>query len=336
MIIMSLLATWKRVLNSFRNGGGPIATIGSLVLGQRLAQRVVIVHWSLYLSLLLGLYGLPIPQGGSEVVASLLSGVQTGIKSTILLIAISHALGPSRLPILDSLRSYISPEQQGIVQYYEIVLCLVGPSVSVLEGLIVVWSILKLTRWMEHRMRASQVDDPAWKAGLLCLCIAGFATFGASIYSVSDKLGPAPLWSLAGVSLLFTTLALINPDGNISDAGLTLGYFGIVVNLANVEVFFSQTKAVDQADRVYATLQIIYVAASSILSVFVLSSLRLFVPTGFRNVLICMGITFRLLVAMGTDHSFYPVLIWRSAQLCGICCVFIWFMFFGEDSHLAV
>lgn len=47
--------------------------------------------------------------------------------------------------------------------------------------------------------------------------------------------------------------------------------------------------------------------------------------------MICIGVTFRLLVTIGLEESSYPVIIWRSAHVFITVIVYSWYMFFGES-----
>lgn len=118
MSLMSLFGLARRVFRRDGQWGGkPLAAIGSLVVSSRIAHRAVVLQTSLYMCALLGLHALPLPDGGSEAIATVLSGFQSGITSTILLATITSAVAPNRdLNFLGPFKALFRYDRSGLIR----------------------------------------------------------------------------------------------------------------------------------------------------------------------------------------------------------------------------
>lgn len=76
------------------------------------------------------------------------------------------------------------------------------------------------------------------------------------------------LWGVLVGAAVLTALALINPDGNLADAALTLGYIGLLLIFSLAEVQLGAGIFVDATEKTQAALQLLYLGASSSLLVF--------------------------------------------------------------------
>mmetsp|Transcript_12080 Transcript_12080/g.36839 ORF Transcript_12080/g.36839 Transcript_12080/m.36839 type:complete len:333 (-) Transcript_12080:611-1609(-) len=332
---MSLFYNFRRLLRRTRDGNGPglLTAIGSVFVGSRLAHRAVILQISMYLSAMLGLYGLPIPSGGSDAIASILHGLQTGLSSTLLIATISSTFAPDRdIPLLGPLNSILRPHKLSISVYYEVLVMALGPLVAVLEGPLVVHQVFMLTRWMEAKMRTdSRQNDAKWQTAILAASAAAYATFSFGLYNVGSEVPKGVVYCFVTVAVIFTVLAYINPDGNIADAALTLGYCGCIIHIGFLEVQFAEGRFKYATDRHVAAVHIAYLASSALFVIYTLNQTRNLLPSAVRNVLICIGITFRFIVITGVDMQAYSVRLWRGAQLGLTSLYFVWYMLFGDE-----